>query len=257
MKKNIRRFLCKWIGKTSSALKDNVLKGHVFPQSMPIMWFGDFEKYEKSFVRVVTVGLNPSYKEFFERRFDGRVIKSFCKSNVNIAQDYYETLNGYFKFCPYKKWFANFEKVLQMLGSSYGGKMNGGQKFESCALHVDLYSPFATYPTWGNLCDDMQKRFRGETKGLFAELILLLKPNLIILSCGKQVVSSEFSVLKKINAPGALSKSVCGFKWIPKLKCNAINVICGRNMRGTPFGGFAIGNGKEIKKLVKRMEKVK
>lgn len=135
--------------------------------------------------------------------------------------------------------------------------MNGGLQSKNCALHVDLMSPLATYPIWGNLCDGMQKRFQEATKGLFEDLILLLKPNLIILSCGKQVVSSEFSVLKKINATGALSKFVYGFNWTPKAQGRSIKVICGKNMRGTPFGGFAIGNGKEIEMLMKKLGNVK
>lgn len=257
MRKNVQSFLCKWIGKTSSALKDSVLMGHVFPQSVPIIWFGDLEQYIKSHFKIVTVGLNPSYKEFTEERLGGSVIKSFHKTHVKVKQDYYKALNGYFKLCPYKKWFANFEKILQILGSTYGGKMNGGQKFKNCALHVDLMSPFATYPTWGNLCDGMQKRFQEATKGLFEDLVILLKPDLIILSCGKQVVSSEFSVLKKINATGALSKFVYGFNWTPKTQGRSIKVICGRNTRGTPFGGFAIGNGKEIEMLMKKLGKGK
>ena len=257
MKKNVQNFLLKWIELLKSVSNDNALMSHVFPQSMPILWFGDFEEYGKSGFKIVTVGLNPSYKEFVERRFEETVIKDFNCKKCCAPDAYYESLNKYFANNPYTKWFVNFEKILQILGSTYGGKMNGGSQSKNCALHVDLMSPFATYPTWGNLCDGMQKRFQEATKGLFEELIILLKPNLIILSCGKKVVSSEFSVLKKINATGALSKFVYGFNWTPKARGCSIKVICGRNMRGTPFGGFTIGNGEGMKKLMEKLRNVK
>lgn len=32
--------------------------------TMPVVWFGDIEKYEHSEVKVVTVGINPSSHEF-------------------------------------------------------------------------------------------------------------------------------------------------------------------------------------------------
>lgn len=257
MKREIQKFLRKWIGKCGDALKKKDIRNHVFCRSIPIFWFGDLDQYSKSHIKIVTVGLNPSYKEFTEERFERSAIKSFYKRHMKVEQGYYKTLNGYFMLCPYEKWFANFEKVLRMFGSSYGGKMKGGLQFQNCALHIDLMSPFATYPTWGNLCDDMQKRFKDETKGLFKELILLLKPDLIIISCSEELIGSVFRGVSKIKATGVLSKYVYGFNWAPRAKCHSVKVICGRNMRGTPFGGFTIGKGKEIKKLMKKLGNVK
>ena len=34
---------------------------------IPILWFGDLGAYEKSHKRIITVGLNPSNKEFQEK----------------------------------------------------------------------------------------------------------------------------------------------------------------------------------------------
>ena len=37
--------------------------------NFPILWFGDMDAYFRSEIRVITVGLNPSIREFSEPRF--------------------------------------------------------------------------------------------------------------------------------------------------------------------------------------------
>lgn len=219
------------------------------------MWFGEFERYDKSKLKVLTVGLNPSDKEFSEPRFDKRVIRTFNRLKGFDLDDYYKTLNEYFMVNPYKKWFGNFEKVLKIFRSSYGGKMTNGSCCENIALHVDICSPFATCPTWGGLCNKMQERFEYITDGLFEELIEVLDPDVIIMSCGKQIIDKRFSGVNKIYATGACSKFIYGFNWRPKKKGHAIKVICGRNMRGTPFGMITIGDGGNMKSLVRKLGK--
>ena len=257
MKTNVRKFLSKWIGASKSASNDKDLRKHIFQQSMPILWFGDFEEYEKSAFKIVTVGLNPSYKEFVESRFEKTVIKDFNCKKCCALDAYYESLNKYFTNNPYTKWFGNFEKVLEIFGSSYGGNVKNGSRLRNTSVHIDICSPFATCPTWGNLCNVMQEKFKTKTNGLFVESIILLKPDLIIISCSEKIIDSVFHGSKKINAAGVLSKYIYGFNWTPSGKLHAVKVICGRNMRGTPFGGFAIGNRKEMKKLMKKLGNVK
>ena len=91
--------------------------------------------------------------------------------------------------------------------------------------------------------------------GLFEELIEVLDPDVIIMSCGKQIIDKRFSGVNKIYATGACSKFIYGFNWRPKKKGHAIKVICGRNMRGTPFGMITIGDGGNMKSLVRKLGK--
>ena len=36
----------------------------IVPNSVPILWFGDLNKYRKSNTKIITVSLNPSNNEF-------------------------------------------------------------------------------------------------------------------------------------------------------------------------------------------------
>lgn len=257
MRHDVERFLRKWMATTKCSWQDKTLRGHIFPGGMPILWFGDVECYATSSYKIVTVGLNPSYKEFTEVRFPKEVIKSVHRKNAHTMKEYYEALNKYFLFNPYKKWFSNFERVLNVFDASYGGKMSEEKKCDNCAVHIDLCTPFATYPAWGGLCADLQKKFMDESKELFQSAVSALKPNLIIVSIREEIIDAKFAVVKKVHASGTLSKSVYGFNWAPQQKDarDKIKVLCGRNMRGTPFGGLKIGRGRAIKQLLKKLEK--
>lgn len=83
-------------------------------------------------MRIVTVGLNPSEREFSGSapfsRFPG------AEATADNPERYLSSLDGYFRTKPYEAWFSNFEQILQGLGVSfYAGR--------SVALHTDLCSP--------------------------------------------------------------------------------------------------------------------
>ena len=126
----------------------------VVKPSIPILWFGNMAEYAKSKLKIVTVGLNPSLNEFINSkgqspdvklRFpNAPVISSVPLSALEISA-YEAALNSYFDVKPYLKWFSYNEKVLSCLDASYkAGKNNR-------AIHIDLYTPIATNPTWGKL----------------------------------------------------------------------------------------------------------
>ena len=111
----------------------------------PILFFGDLDAYRKSPLPVVTVGLNPSLKEFPAdepfRRFP------LLGTNRDHEPDrYLDAMSAYFRTCPYRSWFGAFEQLLNGAGSSYYAG-----NAESTALHTDICSPVATVPTWTGL----------------------------------------------------------------------------------------------------------
>ena len=112
--------------------------------SIPILFFGDLQAYFDSAVRVLTVGLNPSRREFPSesdfQRFP--IAEGIAVSEVN---PYLDALSTYFRTHPYRNWFRSFEPMLNGLGASY----YEGQ--DSTALHTDICTPVATDPTWSRL----------------------------------------------------------------------------------------------------------
>ena len=123
---------------------------YVVKPAIPIVWFGNMEKYESSPKKIVTIGINPSWKEFEEPRFDMVDLTS-----DNAIDKLRNTLNLYFEYNPYD-WFNNFEKVLPTLDASYYEK-----KATNTAIHIDIYSAIATNPIWRYLSDDEKKIFNG------------------------------------------------------------------------------------------------
>lgn len=141
---------------------------------MPIPWFGDLEAYSCSPRRIVTVGINPSQKEFAKPRFDAAVLRSIysARSVADIDLEAYRaTLNSYFAN-PYKRWFNHFQKVLAALQASFDKSQ------PSRALHIDLMTPLPTTPSWGWL--DATKRKLISQNEVFNMLVAALKPQLVI-----------------------------------------------------------------------------
>lgn len=116
--------------------------------SIPILFFGNDEKYISSPLKVITVGLNPSRLEFprgdpFLRFPAARQIDP----QQPALDAHLEALRAYFRVRPYNAWFRPaFEPILNGLATSY---YEGTAT--STALHTDICSPLATDPTWSGL----------------------------------------------------------------------------------------------------------
>lgn len=162
-----------------------------------IDWFGDQKKYEKSPIKIITVGLNPSDREFSDNthplpnvslRFPG-IPASLIP--VHPQKGYFPNAwNNYFNYNPLD-WFANFERVLRGFGASYGGTKlkikedeNSGNNYPLRAIHTDFCTPWATIPTWQDLSPlDQRALITNYTNSPFSEWISLvnkLKPDIII-----------------------------------------------------------------------------
>ena len=150
------------------------VKSRVNP-SFPILYFGDLHAYLASEIRVLTVGLNPSRKEFPQESPFNRFPKA---EDVTMDQPdrYLEALSAYFRTHPYGNWFNGFEHMLNGMEASY----YEGQP--SAALHTDICSPVATDPTWSGLDSAVQKSLERGGGPLWHRLLEALLPQIVVLS---------------------------------------------------------------------------
>lgn len=154
------------------------LASHVTP-SAPILFFGNLDAYLESQLRVLTVGLNPSWREFPTdepfRRFP-LLIESHRNRETNR---YLDSMTAYFRTAPYRRWFGSFEPLLDGLGAGYYASA------AATALHTDICSPVATNPTWSAL-DKAYSAVRAalETDGspVWHTLLEALRPQVVVLS---------------------------------------------------------------------------
>ena len=147
--------------------------------SMPILFFGDLDAYFKSSFRMVTVGLNPSLKEFPE----GSPFKRFpaCKKiTVADCERYLDGLCSYFSQQPYSSWFGFYDTVLGGAEASY----YPGEP--STALHTDIASPVATDPTWKKLGKSERIALQEKGSAIWCRLLEVLKPQMVLLSVARE-----------------------------------------------------------------------
>jgi hypothetical protein len=144
---------------------------------LPIHWFGNRPAYEASSLRVVTVGLNPSDREF--RPNDATpVSKDFRFPDYDGTDKGLElALNNYFKRNPYGSWFkGSFGAVLQSFEASFYAEA------KNTAIHTDICSPWASIPTWSKLSENMRQELEAEGQALWKKLIVELQPDVILFS---------------------------------------------------------------------------
>ena len=108
----------KLLGRTFDYFDKHYNDDYVVKPSLPILYFGDLVAYEKSPLRVVTVGKNPSDNEFRSNKNDGFSFFRFKNWNPN-QKNLQETLNRYFFDAPLHQWFSSFEPILNGLNCSY------------------------------------------------------------------------------------------------------------------------------------------
>jgi hypothetical protein len=162
--------------------------------SIPILFFGDSERYFESPLKVITVGLNPSRAEFpdddpFARfRRAQHVYPEILSGQFSV--EYIDALNDYFRCHPYRPWFGSFEPMLNGMGASY---------YDGCpnaVLHTDLCSPLATNPTWSRLTDDRAK-LAMEGVRLWLRLTRHLAPDVILISIARHYLRTlDFQLVR-------------------------------------------------------------
>jgi len=152
--------------------------------SIPLPYRGDRNRYASSALKVVTVALNPSRREFPADdpflRFRAAERVDLRNSGEPARASYLSALHDYFRIAPYRTWFDWFEQVLHGIGASfYDGAPN-------TAVHSDLCSPLATDPTWSKL-DREKDALLADGIPLWHRLIEYLTPDVIIVSVAKHI----------------------------------------------------------------------
>lgn len=142
--------------------------------SMPILFFGNYDAYRESDVRIVTVGLNPSAREFPNddryKRFP--IAENISRSNT---ESYVAALSAYFG--PNRlDWFDSYEVVLGGALASYRARAI------STALHTDICSPVATAEGWSAIDSGIRRDLMADGVPMWHDLIEALQPEVVIVS---------------------------------------------------------------------------
>jgi hypothetical protein len=171
----------------SNSVVKNAFKTADMPQAMPILFFGDYEKYFASPIRIITVAINPSKKEFPTedsfQRFPAMYGVNY-KESPEFYENYLNTLKDYFNFSPYMKWFKHYNHVLSGINSSFL------ESYENTALHTDLYSPFPTDPVWSGLNREQKQLLIDKGIQLWNELVDILQPDIILMSTAESMTNN-------------------------------------------------------------------
>ncbi|WP_420618036.1 hypothetical protein [Candidatus Poriferisocius sp.] len=146
--------------------------------SAPVLFFGDAVAYDRSPLRVVTVALNPSWREFPA----GDPFCRFPLAEGIAAEDqdrYLDAMSAYFLTSPYWTWFQHLDPLLNGMGSGY----RPGRP--STALHTDICSPVATDPTWSRLDDGDRQLLQADGVPLWHGLMEALRPHIVVLAMAR------------------------------------------------------------------------
>lgn len=174
--------------KNEPMLKDK----NVIVDTMPILYFGNLDAYKKSKIKIVTVSLNPSDMEFKKDKGDKdydffrfpQAKELYGKAELKDSEIdvYISSLNEYFKNDYYKGWFDNNRvDLLKIFNASYCYDEEDIKQGCNVPLHIDMATPIATSPTWGDLGNEKQI-FMEKEKDTWKRLIELLSPDIMLMS---------------------------------------------------------------------------
>lgn len=227
------------------------------PNTIPIEWFGNRNEYDKSDIRIVTVGLNPSDIEFKEsdKATTYSTTHRFHDAEAGVPATYPQAWNKYFTCNPYN-WFNNFERVLQGAGASYGGHSPKGigetDHSNRRAIHTDLCSSEATLPTWSQLTSAEKRAIAQVGIPRWQKQMKQLRPDIIIMSVAKAYWSklpitdiSDLYVITDAKNGTARKRPVV----IRKGYYDGALIILGVT-RNTPFGSVCKEEQKHIGELI-------
>lgn len=217
----------------------------------PIKWFGDRNAYEKSRVRIITVALNPSGKEYVKDS-NGKYLRfpAYDGTAASLPQAY----NEYFDHHPYS-WFNAFEHILNGMNASYF--KNKGKEF--IAIHTDICTPWGTDPTWsqldkaeqGELIKDGFPEWEKLVKGLKPDIILFSIPNEYIAMLGIPLPLKPFVTFEKTKDGNIRKKPLV----IQTGEYNGAECYFGKTW-GVPFGGLGEKQKNDLGKKIAKIAKI-
>lgn len=152
--------------------------GHnIVPNSVPILWFGNAEKYLKSELKIITVSLNPSDIEFKINKTSNPTTNLRFPDYNGSIESLFTAYNNYFLKNPYNSWFkASFSSVLASFDASHY------ENARNTALHTDIGSSYATSPTWTGLPNMDKNVLEHIGASSWNSLVKILQPDVILFS---------------------------------------------------------------------------
>lgn len=227
MEKNNKKKLMELIDEEVNNFKTLSFQNSIVENSIPIIWFGDVEKYFASKTRIITVSLNPSDNEFKLSKTDAYSpvyrFPSFDDSNESL----YVSYNEYFTKKPYNAWFkASFGSVLSSFSASfYIDALN-------TAIHTDIGSPYATSPTWSGLNKTSRLFLEEKGSASWHKLIQQLEPDVILYSASlnfeKKIKFDQIGEWYKINVQANRPLLIGKFQVAPQKPTSVFFQIQGR-----------------------------
>lgn len=153
---------------------------------------GTWMAYAASKCRIVTAALNPSGRDFRDPNDDDyaatRFIADSCASSPDNFNLYKRFCADFFRVGRRDSWFGNFRKILRGIegGADYScsGSWNNDLNqttFENQAIHLDIFSPFATQQKWSDLDGRTKDRLRAQGEPMFKEMLRILKPHVALI----------------------------------------------------------------------------
>ena len=200
----------------------------ILPENeIPILWFGDIEAYDASPRKIVTVGLNPSDREFAKSKSDCDQGKSsmfrfedatsLSGWAINHLDDeqrelYKNALNSY--FLPKKSkskrkdakriatcygWFGYWRPVLEGMDAAFE---TGAKSYT--VIHTDFITPVATTPAWTKFgaklpCVHEAIEVKSRELKLWKQLMQILEPDLILAAVADNMAKEIASDLETSN----------------------------------------------------------
>lgn len=225
-------------------------KGEVVPHSVPILFFGNADRYKESKnLKVITLGLNPSDREFPT----GETFIRFplmdgweCADHFDYAR-YRESLYRYFHVCPCD-WFEHYKGILRGLDARYDDRTS-----PNTAVHTDFCTPLATASVWSKLTDATRTIFKEEGFSMWMNLVQYLEPDLVLASIGFNEHLRRLgepalwkTVFPPIAKPYELRMLRRGFNGHTSL------IVYGKPMHGQPFGGLTSEEKEIVGKFIRQ-----
>ncbi len=235
-------------------MKKQKEKSHIIKNSIPILYFGNLDLYENSNKKIITVGLNPSNKEFSDNDKKYSVNFRFPCSKLSILDHkdflvYKKDLDNYFDYNPYSQWFNSLCPILSGFQAGFGGTLKKCQSYENTAIHTDIATPFATDPTFSGLEDNEKCYLLNEGFEIWKKLISYLKPDIIILSGNKRI---KEKLMESFCLSGSNFEKIQNLKdlevWTAAIKIDPSKdalLIYGQTAN-FPFGKISDENKKKI-----------
>ncbi len=170
--------------------------------SIPIMWHGHLDRYQHSELKVVSVSINPHHRAFQEEnpQFDLNLINQIVQNKVLSNKDIDSLIKQYDFYFERNQVLMNtdtvfktYESILNAFDASYLPDWTHPNQ----ALHLDMFTPLATNPTWSKLkkqFPDFAQGLEQRGKRLFRKLVDILNPDLILISLQKQSIINLFEI---------------------------------------------------------------